>query len=234
MSNKRTYEVRCASGAPAVPEPSWKFWPLLKWLLDFTKKQPSVSNIDKSDPSVSNISQPSISSPSPMSNPDIDSLPPTPQSSDSGSTSFPTNRKRKVAVHQNSIVDLTATIDKEIKELRNSFHEEDDMHHYAMSLAAKLRKLTEYQSSVAHRDIEMALFSAQYNCPPYPPTLNAHYSTPSNVPYTSPHPPPNVPHATQQLPPNVPYSVSMLSLQQHFNPDSISCMPEETEDNSST
>lgn len=70
---------------------------------------------------------------------------------------------------QSSIVDLMATIDREIWELKHSFQQEDDMHHYAMSLAAKLRKLTDYQSSVARRDIEMALFSAQYRCPPHPP-----------------------------------------------------------------
>jgi hypothetical protein len=57
MVNKRTYEVRCVllSGAPAVAEPTWKFWPVMKWLLDSMKKQEYEDNFDKPELPVLNV-----------------------------------------------------------------------------------------------------------------------------------------------------------------------------------
>ncbi|KAF6040352.1 hypothetical protein EB796_001340 [Bugula neritina] len=39
----------------------------------------------------------------------------------------------------------------------------DEAHHYGMAVAAKLRRLQPYQMAVARRDIELALFNAEYN-----------------------------------------------------------------------
>ena len=193
MSNKRNYEVRLASGAPAVSEPTWKFWPVMKWLIDDMKKQSTVSNVEKD--CVSNLS-PTLQetqSPSPSSadNPDMESLPSTPLSS-SNSILSTSSRKRSKTLQ--GAIDLTiSSIDKEIKDLKESFKPEDDMHVYAMSIAAKMRKLTEYQAAMARRDIELLLFNIHYSCPP--------------------HPPPQQPTSVQSYGPTQPYVPGHLSSQ---------------------
>jgi hypothetical protein len=89
-------------------------------------------------------------------------------------TQRPAAKKRKKTQDP---IDLTiASIDSELSSLKKSFMDqpEDEHHTYAMSLAAKLRKLTDYQAAMARKEIEMILFNIQYSCPPNPPPMHLH------------------------------------------------------------
>jgi hypothetical protein len=207
MSNKRNYEVCCKSGSPAVSEPKWKFWNLLKWLLDFNKKQISCSNVVQPSargnlptPTPADV-QSKNNSLTPATRPDeaketaIASIsnPPKQQTNTSSVTAInldsdtPTSsnqaKKRKTAKDSRpSTSTAVDTIDKEIEFIKQSIAAEesqDDMHVYAMSVAAKLRGMSGYQAAVARRGIENLLFDIQYTCPREPPMA---YPQSTNIP----------------------------------------------------
>lgn len=86
----------------------------MKWLLDSMKKQEYEDNFDKPELPVLNVWQASMSSSPTSTWPRLTATYTIPQSSsDSVSTSLQMKPKQKVNT-QSSIVDLTATIDREI------------------------------------------------------------------------------------------------------------------------
>lgn len=141
----------------------------MAWYMDFGKKNSSTNyqaaTIIERAPNViedSNFENPPSVSCSSSPHPEAA----TNTTDEERCNTTPSTRKRK-----KNASDLDKEINKVDALIASTLEKrtnEDEPHHYGMSVAARLRRLSVYQQGMARRDIEAALFKAEFETPALP------------------------------------------------------------------
>lgn len=93
-------------------------------------------------------------------------------------------RKRSNVERENALLlKELASVNSELSNM-SQMEPNDDLHYFAMSIAGKMRKMSEYQQAVARKEIENILFQIQF-APSQTHGPNFTYSQPTTVTNTT-------------------------------------------------
>ncbi|XP_046849408.1 uncharacterized protein LOC124442935 [Xenia sp. Carnegie-2017] len=193
---RRSYEAKLASGAPAVEEPVWKWWKCFQWLHDVTKQNTSssFSNLPEIEPRVSSPCSHESDQTSSQYIAETDDMEDQEETSSVSACNSTCNstftpkrsskRKRSNAERENALLlKELASVNSELSSM-SQMDPNDDLHYFAMSIAGKMRKMSECQQAVARKEIENILFQIQF-APSQTHGPNFTYSQPTTVTNTT-------------------------------------------------
>ena len=126
----------------------------------------------------------------------------TPDSWPSSVVTRPQKRKRNEHEWDLVLDSIDKQLDKDVVA--------DEAHQFGMSVAAKMRKFSDYQFAIARRDIELVLFNAQYGSPaaPFVPPMTPTITyTPLPATYTPFTAPPLTTNPTTHIPFTAPQTI---------------------------